>query len=176
NSFFRSDHGHTRALHPFPTRRSSDLSMTSAPAARAPSNAGSVFSGSSADAPRCATTSGEDDWGNSVGTIATSEVASVYSRPRSGQIASVGGSRKADPIGHAHRGETEMDWVHRALCKDEDPELFFPVGTTGPAASQIDAAKAVCGRCEVRLQCLEWSMGTCQTSGVWGGLSEAERR
>ena len=69
-----------------------------------------------------------------------------------------------------------MDWVHRALCKDEDPELFFPVGTTGPAASQIDAAKTVCGRCEVRLQCLEWAMGTGQTSGVWGGLSEEERR
>ena len=45
-----------------------------------------------------------------------------------------------------------MEWVHRALCKDEDPELFFPIGTTGPAASQIDAAKAVCGRCEVRLR------------------------
>jgi WhiB family transcriptional regulator, redox-sensing transcriptional regulator len=69
-----------------------------------------------------------------------------------------------------------MDWVHHALCKDEDPELFFPVGTTGPAASQIDAAKAVCGRCEVRLQCLEWAMATGQTSGVWGGLSEEERR
>ncbi|MGH2766890.1 MAG: WhiB family transcriptional regulator, partial [Actinomycetota bacterium] len=40
-----------------------------------------------------------------------------------------------------------MEWVHRARCKDEDPELFFPVGTTGPAATQIDAAKAVCMQC-----------------------------
>jgi WhiB family redox-sensing transcriptional regulator len=69
-----------------------------------------------------------------------------------------------------------MEWVHRALCKDEDPELFFPVGTTGPAASQIDAAKAVCVRCPVRLDCLEWAMTTSQGSGVWGGLSEEERR
>ena len=43
-----------------------------------------------------------------------------------------------------------MEWVHRARCKDEDPELFFPVGTTGPAATQINAAKAICMRCEVR--------------------------
>ena len=69
-----------------------------------------------------------------------------------------------------------MDWVHRALCRDEDPELFFPIGNTGPAASQIDAAKAVCGRCTVRLQCLEWAMATGQDAGVWGGLSEEERR
>ena len=69
-----------------------------------------------------------------------------------------------------------MEWVHRALCTDEDPELFFPIGTTGPAASQIDAAKAVCARCPVRLECLEWAMLTAQDSGVWGGLSEEERR
>ena len=69
-----------------------------------------------------------------------------------------------------------VEWVHRALCKDEDPELFFPVGNTGPAASQIDAAKAVCTRCPVRVPCLEWAMQTAQDSGVWGGLTEEERR
>jgi WhiB family redox-sensing transcriptional regulator len=69
-----------------------------------------------------------------------------------------------------------MDWVHRARCKDEDPELFFPIGTAGPAATQIAAAKSVCSRCEVRLECLEWAMGTGQEAGVWGGLSEDERR
>jgi WhiB family redox-sensing transcriptional regulator len=62
------------------------------------------------------------------------------------------------------------------LCRDEDPELFFPVGNTGPAASQIEAAKEICRRCSVRLDCLEWAMGTTQDSGVWGGLSEEERR
>ena len=69
-----------------------------------------------------------------------------------------------------------MEWVHRARCKDEDPELFFPVGTTGPAAAQIDAAKAVCAGCDVRLQCLEWALSTGQDAGVWGGTSEEERR
>jgi WhiB family transcriptional regulator, redox-sensing transcriptional regulator len=69
-----------------------------------------------------------------------------------------------------------MDWVHRARCKDEDPELFFPVGTTGPAAAQIEAAKAICVKCDVRGQCLEWAMATGQDAGVWGGLAEEERR
>jgi WhiB family redox-sensing transcriptional regulator len=69
-----------------------------------------------------------------------------------------------------------MDWVHRARCKDEDPELFFPVGTTGPAAAQLAAAKAICMQCEVRAECLEWAMATGQDAGVWGGLSEDERR
>ncbi|HMC36608.1 MAG TPA: WhiB family transcriptional regulator [Actinomycetota bacterium] len=69
-----------------------------------------------------------------------------------------------------------MDWVHRARCKDEDPELFFPVGTTGPAAAQMTAAKAICMLCEVRGECLEWAMATGQDAGVWGGLSEDERR
>ena len=69
-----------------------------------------------------------------------------------------------------------MDWLHRARCKDEDPELFFPVGTSGPAAVQTEFAKAICMRCEVRTECLEWAMATGQDSGVWGGLSEEERR
>jgi WhiB family redox-sensing transcriptional regulator len=69
-----------------------------------------------------------------------------------------------------------MEWVHRARCKDEDPELFFPVGNTGPAAQQIDVAKAICVICEVRADCLEWALATGQDAGVWGGLSEDERR
>lgn len=68
-----------------------------------------------------------------------------------------------------------MDWVQRARCRDEDPELFFPIGTTGPAAEQIERAKAVCDQCEVRGPCLEWALETGQDAGVWGGLSEEER-
>ena len=69
-----------------------------------------------------------------------------------------------------------MDWRHKAICRDEDPELFFPIGNTGPAIQQIEDAKAVCRRCEVVDTCLKWSIESGQDAGVWGGLSEDERR
>ncbi|MCW2616765.1 MAG: whiB1 [Frankiales bacterium] len=69
-----------------------------------------------------------------------------------------------------------MDWRHRALCRDEDPELFFPIGSTGPAATQVDQAKVVCTRCSVVEDCLTWALETGQEAGVWGGTSEDERR
>jgi WhiB family redox-sensing transcriptional regulator len=65
-----------------------------------------------------------------------------------------------------------MDWRHRSACRDEDPELFFPIGNTGPALLQIEEAKAVCRRCEVVDECLRWALETGQDAGVWGGLSE----
>ena len=68
-----------------------------------------------------------------------------------------------------------MDWRHRAVCLDEDPELFFPIGNTGPAIMQIEEAKQVCRRCDVREQCLAWALSAGQDHGVWGGLSEDER-
>ena len=69
-----------------------------------------------------------------------------------------------------------MDWRHRAECLTEDPELFFPVGTTGPALAQVEEAKNVCRRCEVREECLRWALEAGQDHGVWGGMSEDERR
>lgn len=69
-----------------------------------------------------------------------------------------------------------MDWRHQAACLDEDPELFFPIGNTGPALLQVEEAKKVCARCTVREECLEWALGAGQDYGVWGGLSEDERR
>ena len=69
-----------------------------------------------------------------------------------------------------------MDWRHAALCRDEDPELFFPIGSTGPAATQVDQAKVVCQRCSVVEDCLTWAVDTGQEAGVWGGASEDERR
>jgi WhiB family redox-sensing transcriptional regulator len=69
-----------------------------------------------------------------------------------------------------------MDWRHNAVCRDEDPELFFPIGNTGPALLQIEEAKAVCRRCPVTEQCLQWALESVTADGVWGGLSEDERR
>lgn len=68
------------------------------------------------------------------------------------------------------------DWRHRAICRDEDPELFFPVGTSGPALLQIAEAKTVCRRCPVVTECLTWALESGQDAGVWGGMSEDERR
>jgi WhiB family redox-sensing transcriptional regulator len=69
-----------------------------------------------------------------------------------------------------------MDWRHRAICRHVDPELFFPIGTTGPAAVQVEEAKAVCRRCPVVNDCLQWALSSGQDAGVWGGLDEDERR
>ncbi|TPQ21488.1 WhiB family transcriptional regulator [Streptomyces sporangiiformans] len=68
-----------------------------------------------------------------------------------------------------------MEWLRRAACADEDPELFFPVGTTGPAVRDVVAAKRICARCPVTFECLTWALDTGQTSGVWGGTGEEER-
>ncbi|MEJ7845274.1 MAG: WhiB family transcriptional regulator [Acidimicrobiales bacterium] len=68
------------------------------------------------------------------------------------------------------------DWRDGAACRDTSPDLFFPVGTTGPALEQIDQAKAVCRACDAQSACLEFALVTNQDSGVWGGTSEDERR
>ncbi len=67
-------------------------------------------------------------------------------------------------------------WRDVAACRDTDPDLFFPVGTTGPAIDQIAAAKAVCEQCDAKAPCLEFALTSNQDSGVWGGTSEEERR
>ncbi|MFJ3142051.1 WhiB family transcriptional regulator [Streptomyces halstedii] len=68
------------------------------------------------------------------------------------------------------------NWRTHAACRDEDPDLFFPIGTTGPALVQTEEAKAVCRGCPVRQQCLDWALENNQDTGVWGGLGETERR
>jgi WhiB family redox-sensing transcriptional regulator len=72
---------------------------------------------------------------------------------------------------------TDADWQDRAACAEEDPELFFPVSSTGPhARRQINSARAVCARCPVQRECLRWSLRTAQRYGVWGGMEENERQ
>lgn len=69
-----------------------------------------------------------------------------------------------------------MDWRSHAACSEQDPELFFPIGTTGPAVEQADAAKRICSGCAVREECLEYAIASNQDAGIWGGLTEDERR
>lgn len=68
------------------------------------------------------------------------------------------------------------NWRMHAACRDEDPDLFFPIGTTGPALVQTEEAKTVCRGCPVQEQCLRWALENNQDAGVWGGLGENERR
>jgi WhiB family transcriptional regulator, redox-sensing transcriptional regulator len=63
------------------------------------------------------------------------------------------------------------DWAGLALCAESDPEAWFP--EKGGSSRQ---AKAICARCEVRAECLAYAMEHGITSGVWGGMSENERR
>ncbi|MFI8825690.1 WhiB family transcriptional regulator [Streptomyces sp. NPDC053431] len=68
-------------------------------------------------------------------------------------------------------------WRMAAACREVDPDLFFPVGAGSPALAQAEEAKKVCRRCPVRDQCLRWAMDESrQVTGVWGGLTENERR
>ncbi|MBQ0867389.1 WhiB family transcriptional regulator [Streptomyces sp. RK75] len=64
----------------------------------------------------------------------------------------------------------------RPACADEDPELFFPIGNTGPALLQIEEAQSVCRRCPVLERCASWALETGEAHGVWGGMSEDDRR
>jgi WhiB family transcriptional regulator, redox-sensing transcriptional regulator len=68
------------------------------------------------------------------------------------------------------------DWRAVAACREADPDLFFPVGTTGAALRQIEAAKTVCRSCPSLDACLEFALSTGQDAGVWGATSEEERR
>lgn len=70
---------------------------------------------------------------------------------------------------------TQREWRNRAVCRDEDPELFFPVGSDGPALAQTERAKAVCAGCPVQQECLSFAL-VAITDGVAGGLSAGERR
>lgn len=72
-------------------------------------------------------------------------------------------------------GTGVFDWRERAACRDEDPELFFPIGDAGPAHRQIAVAKFVCDGCPVRANCLEWALEASPVEGVWGGTTDAER-
>jgi len=67
--------------------------------------------------------------------------------------------------------ESVLSWQERALCAQTDPEAFFP-----EKGGSTREAKRVCVSCEVRSECLEYALANDERFGIWGGLSERERR
>ena len=65
----------------------------------------------------------------------------------------------------------ESDWHERALCAQTDPEAFFP-----EKGGSTREAKKICTGCEVRSECLSYALANDERFGIWGGLSERERR
>ncbi len=68
------------------------------------------------------------------------------------------------------------DWRDLARCRDTDPELFFPIGSSGPGVTQTEQAVRVCHRCSVTQACLNFALEHHQDAGVWGGTTEEQRR
>ena len=64
-----------------------------------------------------------------------------------------------------------LGWQERALCAQTDPEAFFP-----EKGGSTREAKRVCQSCDVRAECLEYALAHDERFGIWGGLSERERR
>lgn len=74
--------------------------------------------------------------------------------------------------------EADPSWRLKAACYSAggETDLFFPVGTTGPAVEQIASAKAVCQSCVSKLACLDYALQNNEQYGIWGGATEGERR
>ena len=68
------------------------------------------------------------------------------------------------------------NWRDDAACRDADPELFFPDGDIRSARAHVKMAKLICRGCPARAACLSWALGSGQETGIWGGLTENERR
>jgi WhiB family redox-sensing transcriptional regulator len=64
-----------------------------------------------------------------------------------------------------------QEWRRFAACKGVDTEVFFPT-----SEAEADVAKEICASCPARKACLEWALASRQEDGVWGGLTENERR
>ncbi|MBA3523170.1 MAG: WhiB family transcriptional regulator [Geodermatophilaceae bacterium] len=84
-----------------------------------------------------------------------------------GSATGSGGFGGADPFG----SDEPAGWQERALCAQTDPESFFP-----EKGGSTREAKKICTGCEVRPECLEYALAHDERFGIWGGLSERERR
>ena len=68
------------------------------------------------------------------------------------------------------------EWWRAAACRDAEPELFFPISATAASHAQVKRAKQICASCPVRSDCLRYALDHRQEQGIWGGLTEEERR
>jgi WhiB family transcriptional regulator, redox-sensing transcriptional regulator len=75
------------------------------------------------------------------------------------------------PLSVEGADEGALGWQERALCAQTDPEAFFP-----EKGGSTREAKRVCASCDVRAECLEYALANDERFGIWGGLSERERR
>jgi WhiB family redox-sensing transcriptional regulator len=72
--------------------------------------------------------------------------------------------------------DNRAEWWSRAACSTADPELFFPISSSGPAIRQVSLAKTICARCGIQQACLDYALDAGPIHGVWGGMTEHERR
>jgi WhiB family redox-sensing transcriptional regulator len=80
----------------------------------------------------------------------------------------------SEPIFLAAVGDDDgglLSWQEQALCAQTDPEAFFP-----EKGGSTREAKRICVGCDVKGECLEYALGQDERFGIWGGLSERERR
>lgn len=99
--------------------------------------------------------------------------AEAHAQARRHKMAASLGVRLGQPLRRATSANSSDDWRHKAACIEEDPELFF---TKNSNSYGIEEAKKVCQSCEVRNICLNEAITKGYDDGVWGGLSDEERR
>jgi WhiB family transcriptional regulator, redox-sensing transcriptional regulator len=68
------------------------------------------------------------------------------------------------------------NWRSAGACLSADPDLFFPISSTGPAEKQVARAKMICAGCAVRQECLEYAVTHDQLHGIWGGTTPQDRQ
>lgn len=71
---------------------------------------------------------------------------------------------------------TDVNWRSAGACLSADPDLFFPISSTGRAQRQIARAKMICAGCRVRLECLDFAVSHGQVYGIWGGTTPEDRQ
>jgi WhiB family redox-sensing transcriptional regulator len=72
-------------------------------------------------------------------------------------------------------GYASPEWRAAGACVSADPDLFFPVSTSGRAVAQVDKALRICASCPVKRQCLDFALESVEAEGIWGGTTPDER-